>query len=65
VFATNNVAFAKLSCSTVDNLLTVENKAVLSISLTYQLVPGNFEAKAVIAVVKKVKGKVVLTNVAG
>lgn len=66
VFAPTNAAFAKLPAGTVDNLLKPENKATLAGILTYHVVAGNLDAKAVMAAIKKSKnGKVVLTTVAG
>ncbi len=65
VFAPTNDAFAKLPAGTVENLLKPENKAALAGILTYHVVAGNLDAKAVLAAIKKGGGKVVLTTVAG
>ena len=65
VFAPTNDAFAKLPAGTVTNLLKPENKAVLTGILTYHVVAGKLDAKAVLAAIKKGGGKVVLTTVAG
>jgi uncharacterized surface protein with fasciclin (FAS1) repeats len=65
VFAPTNAAFAKLPAGTVDNLLKPESKAALAKVLTYHVVSGNLDAKAVLAAIKKGKGKVVLTTVSG
>ena len=65
VFAPTNDAFAKLPAGTVDNLLKPENKAALTGILTYHVVAGNLNAKAVLAAIKKGGGKAVLTTVAG
>jgi len=65
VFAPTNDAFAKLPAGTVDNLLKPENKAALAGILTYHVVAGNLDAKAVLGAINKGKGKVVLTTVAG
>lgn len=65
VFAPTNEAFAKLPAGTVDNLLKPENKATLAGILTYHVVAGNLNAKAVLAAISKGKGKAVLTTVAG
>ncbi len=64
-FAPTNDAFAKLPAGTVENLLTPKNKATLVSILTYHVVAGNLNAKAILAAIKKGKGKVVLTTVAG
>lgn len=65
VFAPTNDAFAKLPAGTVENLLKPENKAKLASILTYHVVAGNLNAKAVLAAIKKGNGKVVLTTLAG
>ncbi len=65
VFAPTNDAFAKLPAGTVDNLLKAENKATLAKILTYHVVAGNLDAKAVLKAIKKGKGKVELTTVSG
>jgi len=65
VFAPTNAAFAKLPAGTVDGLLKPENKATLAKILTYHVVAGDLDAKAVLAAIKKGNGKVVLTTVSG
>ena len=65
VFAPTNDAFVKLPAGTVDNLLKPENKASLAGILTYHVVAGKLDAKAVLAAIKKGGGKAVLTTVAG
>jgi len=65
VFAPVNAAFAKLPAGTVETLLKPENKASLAKVLTYHVVAGNLDATAVMAAIKKGKGKVVLTTVSG
>ena len=65
VFAPTNAAFDKLPAGTVANLLKPENKAKLTAILTYHVVAGNLDAKAVIAAIKKGNGKAVLTTVQG
>ncbi len=65
VFAPTNDAFAKLPAGTVDNLLKPESKAALAGILTYHVVAGNLDAKAVLAAIKNGGGKAVLTTVAG
>ncbi len=64
VFAPTNDAFAKLPSGTLANLLMPENKAALAGILTYHVVAGNLDAKAVLAAIKKGGGKAVLTTVA-
>lgn len=65
VFAPTNDAFAKLPAGTVDFLLKPENKSILAGILTYHVVSGSVDAKAVLAAIKSGGGKVVLTTVAG
>ena len=65
VFAPTNDAFAKLPAGTVETLLKPENKAKLAGILTYHVVAGKLDAKAVLAAIKKGNGKVELTTVAG
>ncbi|NEN22355.1 fasciclin domain-containing protein [Cryomorpha ignava] len=65
VFAPTNAAFDNLPAGTVESLLKPENKAQLSKILTYHVVSGNLDAAAVVAAIKKGKGKVELTTVSG
>jgi uncharacterized surface protein with fasciclin (FAS1) repeats len=65
VFAPTNAAFEKLAEGTVASLLKPENKAQLTKILTYHVVSGNLNAAAVIAAIKKGKGKAVLTTISG
>jgi uncharacterized surface protein with fasciclin (FAS1) repeats len=46
VFAPTNEAFAKLPAGTVETLLKPENKAALTKVLTYHVVPGRLDARA-------------------
>jgi uncharacterized surface protein with fasciclin (FAS1) repeats len=65
VFAPTNEAFAKLPKGTVETLLKSENKAKLQAVLTYHVVAGNLDSKAVVEAIKKGKGSVTLTTVQG
>lgn len=65
VFAPINDAFAKLPPGTLETLLQPENKAALAGILTYHVIAGAVDAKAVLAAIKAGKGKAVLTTVAG
>ncbi len=65
VFAPVNDAFAKLPSGTVESLLKPENKATLVKILTYHVVAGNLDAKAVVDAIKTGKGKAVLKTVSG
>src|SRR5258705_2215900 len=57
VFAPTNDAFAKLPAGTVDTLLKPENKDALVGVLTYHVVPRRYNAKDIIAMVKKDGGQ--------
>lgn len=65
VFAPTNDAFAKLPAGTVESLLKPENKGKLAGILTYHVVAGNLDAKAILAAIKKANGKLEITTVAG
>lgn len=65
VFAPVNDAFSKLPAGTVEFLLKAENKATLTKILTYHVVAGNLDAKAVIAAITKGNGSVTLKTVSG
>ena len=65
VFAPTNAAFDALPAGTVDTLLKPENKATLTKILTYHVVAGNMDSKAIAKAIKKGKGKAVFTTVAG
>ena len=65
VFAPVNGAFDKLPAGTVATLLKTENKAMLSKILTYHVVAGNLDSKAVVKAIKKGNGKVELSTVSG
>jgi len=65
VFAPTNAAFAALPAGTVDTLLKPENKAKLSGILTYHVVSGKLDSKAIVAAIKAGGGKAELTTVAG
>ena len=65
VFAPTNDAFAKLPAGTVDNLLKPENLETLKSVLTYHVVPGKFEAAAVIEAINKNNGKFTVETVQG
>jgi uncharacterized surface protein with fasciclin (FAS1) repeats len=65
VFAPTNEAFAMLPAGTVDNLLKPENKATLTAILTYHVVPGKWDAAAIMAKIKEGMGTAQLTTVQG
>ncbi|SFD24017.1 fasciclin domain-containing protein [Algibacter pectinivorans] len=65
VFAPTNAAFAKLPEGTVETLVKPENKAMLQGILTYHVVAGKWNAKAVLELIKKGNGKAVIKTVSG
>lgn len=65
VFAPTNAAFGKLPKGTVETLLKPENKAKLQAVLTYHVVAGNIDSKALVAAIKKGNGKATVTTVQG
>jgi uncharacterized surface protein with fasciclin (FAS1) repeats len=65
VFAPTNSAFDKLPAGTVDTLLKPENKGMLTNILTYHVVAGRFDSKAIVAKIKSGKGKAWLKAVNG
>ncbi|WP_316754602.1 fasciclin domain-containing protein [Pedobacter aquatilis] len=65
VFAPTNAAFDKLPKGTVDNLVKPANKATLTKILTYHVVAGKMDSKAIAAAIKKGNGKAELTTVQG
>ena len=65
VFAPTNAAFAKLPAGTVENLVKPENKDTLTKILTYHVVAGSMNSKAIAAAIKAGHGKATLTTVQG
>lgn len=65
VFAPTNAAFDKLPAGTVDNLVKPENKATLTTILTYHVVAGKVDSKAIAKAIKAGGGKAELTTVQG
>jgi uncharacterized surface protein with fasciclin (FAS1) repeats len=65
VFAPVNSAFDALPAGTVETLLKPENKNMLANILTYHVVAGRYDSKAIAALIKKGNGKAELTTVAG
>lgn len=65
VFAPTNKAFDKLPNGTVAMLLKPENKSKLASVLTYHVVAGNLDSKAIMAAIAKGKGSATLTTVQG
>jgi uncharacterized surface protein with fasciclin (FAS1) repeats len=65
VFAPTNEAFAKLPAGTVDNLLKPENKAKLVAILTYHVIAGNLDSKAIMESIKSGGGSYSVKTVQG
>ncbi|SER75442.1 fasciclin domain-containing protein [Pedobacter rhizosphaerae] len=65
VFAPTNAAFDKLPKGTVETLVKPENKATLTKILTYHVVAGKMDSKAIAAAIKAGNGKAELTTVEG
>ena len=65
VFAPTNAAFDKLPAGTVDSLVMPENKATLTKILTYHVVAGNMDSKAIAKAIKKGNGKAMFKTVQG
>jgi uncharacterized surface protein with fasciclin (FAS1) repeats len=65
VFAPTNAAFGALPAGTVDTLLKPENKGTLTSVLTYHVVPGRLDAKALGEKIKAGKGMASLTTAQG
>src|SRR5882762_3805347 len=63
VFAPTNAAFDKLPAGTVDTLLKPENKAMLTKVLTYHVLAGRFDSKAIAARIRKAHGRAKFTTV--
>ena len=65
VFAPTNDAFAKLPAGTVDTLTQPDNKAQLTGILTYHVVAGKYDSKAIAKLIKKAHGTAMLKTVNG
>ena len=65
VFAPTNAAFDKLPAGTVETLVKPESKEMLTKILTYHVVAGKMDSKAIAAAIKKGNGKAELTTVQG
>ena len=65
VFAPTNAAFGKLPAGTVETLVKPENKATLTKILTYHVVSGTYDFKAISKAIRKGNGSAVLTTVSG
>jgi len=65
VFAPTNAAFDKLPAGTVDTLLKPENKSMLTKVLTYHVVSGRLDSRAIAKLIKAGNGRATLKTVSG
>ncbi len=65
VFAPVNDAFENLPAGTVQNLLKPENKTALTKVLTYHVVPGRYDAAALMKAIKAGNGRATLKTASG
>ncbi|GAC1311597.1 MAG: fasciclin domain-containing protein [Vulcanimicrobiaceae bacterium] len=65
VFAPTDEAFGALPAGTVDTLVKPENKATLTKILTYHVVPGKLDFKALSEMIEDGKGKASLKTLQG
>ena len=65
VFAPTNAAFDQLPAGTVDTLLKPENKSMLTNVLTYHVLAGKYDSKALAKLIKNGRGKASLKTVSG
>jgi len=65
VFAPTNAAFGKLPDGTVETLVMPENKETLAAVLTYHVVAGNYDMKALRGLIKKGNGVGMLKTLQG
>lgn len=65
VFAPTNEAFDKLPAGTVETLVKPESKETLTKILTYHVVAGKMDSKAIAKAIKAGNGKAELTTVQG
>ena len=65
VFAPTNAAFDKLPKGTVETLVKPENKATLTKILTYHVIAGNYDSKAIAAKIKEGGGTASFKTVSG
>ena len=65
VFAPTNAAFDKLPAGTVGTLVQPENKTMLTKILTYHVLKGKLDSKAIAKKIKKGRGTAKFTTVSG
>jgi uncharacterized surface protein with fasciclin (FAS1) repeats len=65
VFAPTDDAFAKVDAATLGSLMQPENKAMLTKILTYHVVAGKMDSKAIAKAIKKGGGRATFKTVSG
>lgn len=65
VFAPTNAAFDKLPAGTVESLVKPENKQLLTRILTYHVLSGKFDSKAIARSIRKSGGRAQFKTVSG
>lgn len=65
VFAPTNAAFGKLSAGTVDTLIKPESKEMLTKILTYHVLAGKFDSKAIARRIRQGHGSAKFKTVSG
>ena len=65
VFAPTNAAFEKLPAGTVETLVKPDNRAMLTRILTYHVIAGNNDSKAIMKAIKAGGGRAQFKTVAG
>ncbi len=65
VFAPNDAAFAKVPADALGSLMQPENKAMLAKILTYHVVAGKLDSKAIAKAIKKGGGTATFQTVSG
>ncbi len=65
VFAPSNLAFEKLSGTSVDDLMHPDNKKELKALLSYHIVAGKFSASKILKALSRGKGKTTFTSLQG
>lgn len=65
VFAPTDAAFGRLPAGTVETLVKPQNKETLTKILTYHVVAGNWDYKAITKAIKDGKGKAAIRTVSG
>ena len=65
VFAPTNAAFDQLPAGTIETLMKPQNKSMLNKILTYHVVAGKYDSKALANLIARGKGKARLKTVSG